>query len=143
MVSSFVIDASVIVSWYNPDEQNDYAKDILFCLRKEQAVTPCLCFLEVNNVLQMIEKKGKLSSLQVDKALAALDRLRIARDGAPEGFQIPLVLRLSREYGLTIYDACYLELAVRLNLPIASLDNDLIKAANAAEIALKTAIMNR
>jgi predicted nucleic acid-binding protein len=139
MISSFVIDASVIVSWYSPDEQNDYAKEVLFCLRKEQAVTPCLCFFEVNNVLRMLEKKEKLSGLQVDKALAALDKLRIVRDGAPTGFQIPLVLRLSREYGLTIYDACYLELAVRLNFPIASLDNDLIKAAKAAEIEMKTA----
>ncbi|MDR1159778.1 MAG: type II toxin-antitoxin system VapC family toxin [Syntrophomonadaceae bacterium] len=139
MISSFVIDASVIVSWFSPDEQNGYAKDVLFCLKKEQAATPCLCLFEVNNVLRMLEKKEKLSGLQVDKALAALDKLRIVRDGAPTGFQIPLVLRLSRAYGLTIYDACYLELAVRLNLPIASLDNDLIKAAKAAEIEIKTA----
>jgi predicted nucleic acid-binding protein len=138
MAPSFVIDASVIVSWYNPDEQNDYARDILLCLKKEQAITPRLCCFEVNNVLRMFEKKGKISSLQVDKAIVALEKLRIIKDNAPTGFQIPLVLRLSREYGLTIYDACYLELAVRLNFPLASLDNDLIKAAQGAKIELKT-----
>ena len=138
MAPSFVIDASVIIAWYNPDEQNDYARDILFCLKKEQAIVPCLCCFEVNNVLRMFEKKGKLSNLQVDKAITTLDKLQIVRDNAPKGFQIPLVLRLSREYGLTIYDACYLELAVRLNFPLASLDNDLIEAAKDAKIELKS-----
>ena len=138
MIPSFVIDASVIISWYNPDEQNDYAKDILFCLEKEQAITPCLCCFEVNNVLRVLEKKGKVSSLSVDKALVSIDRLRIIRDSAPTGFTMPLILRISREHGLTVYDACYLELAVRLNLPLASLDDELVKAAQAAKIKLKT-----
>ena len=135
---AFVIDASIIISWYNPDEQNDYAKDILFCLKKEQAIAPCLCCYEVNNVLRVLEKKGKVPSLSVDKALVAIDKLRIVRDSAPAGFIMPLVLQLSREHGLTVYDACYLELAVRLNLPIASLDEDLLKAAKAAKIEIKT-----
>jgi len=137
MLPSFVIDASVIVSWYNPDEQNDYAKNILFCLKKERAIVPCLCYFEVNNVLRMLEKKGKIPSLSVDKAILATDKLQIVRDNAPTGFNMPLILRLSREHGLTIYDACYLELAARLNLPLASLDNDLIKAAETAKIAIK------
>ena len=137
MLPSFVIDASVILSWYNPDEQNDYTKNILFCMKKERAITPCLCYYEVNNVLRMLEKKEKVSSLNVDKAIVSIDKLQIIRDSAPTGFTMPLVLRLSREYGLTIYNACYLELAVRLNLPIASLDNELVKAAKAAGIELK------
>jgi len=134
---SFVVDASVIISWYNPDEQNDYAKNILFCLQEERAITPCLCYFEVNNVLRMLEKKGKVSNISVDKAIVATDKLHIIRDSAPTGFKMPLVLSLSREYGLTVYDACYLELAVRLNLPLASLDNDLINAAKTAKVALK------
>ena len=74
MLPSFVIDASVIISWYNPDEQSEYAKDILLCLRKEQAITPCLCCFEVNNVLRVLEKKGKVPSLNVDKALVSIDK---------------------------------------------------------------------
>ena len=136
MNPSFVIDASVIVSWYSPDERNDYAKDILLCLNKERAIIPCLCYFEVNNVLRVLEKKGKVSSISVDKAIVATDKLQIIRDSAPNGFNMPLILRLSREYGLTIYDACYLELAVRLDLPLASLDNDLVEAAKAAGIKL-------
>ena len=138
MSPSFVIDASVIVSWYIPGEQSDYAEGILFCLNTERAITPCLCYLEVNNALRVLERKGKALMLSVDKAVLAADKLHIIRDGAPNSFSLPLVLRLSREYGLTIYDACYLELAVRLNLPIATLDNDLIKATEAAGIKRKT-----
>jgi predicted nucleic acid-binding protein len=137
MIPSFVIDASIIVSWYNSDEDNKYARDILFCLKKERAITTCLCCFEVNNVLRVLEKKGKLPSLSVDKAIVSIDKLQIFLDGAPTGFKMPLVLRLSREYGLTVYDACYLELAVRLNLPIATLDNDLIEAAKSAGLELK------
>ena len=92
---------------------------------------------ELNNVLRMLEKKGKVSNISVDKAIVATDKLHIIRDSAPTGFKMPLVLSLSREYGLTVYDACYLELAVRLNLPLASLDNDLINAAKTAKVALK------
>ena len=135
---AFVIDASIIVSWYSPDEQNDYAKDILFCLKKERAITACLCCLEVNNAFRVLEKKGKVPSLSVDKILISIDKLPIIRDSTSIGFVMPLITRLSREHGLTIYDACYLELAVRLNLPVASLDDDLNKAAKAVNVALKT-----
>ena len=137
MLPSFVIDASIIISWYNHDEQSEYAKDILLCLRKEQAITPCLCCFEVNNVLRVLEKKGKVPSLNVDKALVSIDKLQIIIDSVPPGFKIPLTLRLSREHGLTVYDACYLELAVRMGIPIASLDDDLVKAAKSARIELK------
>jgi predicted nucleic acid-binding protein len=51
---------------------------------------------------------------------------------------MPLVLTLSRTYDLTIYDACYLELAVRLNLPLATMDNKLKEALKATGLPLKT-----
>jgi len=139
ILPSFVIDASVIISWYAPDEQNKYADDILFCLKKERAITTCLCCFEVNNVFRALEKRGKISGLSMDKAILSIDKLQIIRDSPPSGFQMPLALRLAREYGLTIYDASYLEIAVRLNLPLASLDKELVNAAKAAGIKLKTA----
>ena len=136
MSPSFVIDASVILAWHDPRESNVYADGVLDCLKKETAITPTLCCLEVNNVLRFFEKKELITSLDLEKAIAFLTSLPILLDGANTDFQIPLVLRLSREYELTIYDACYLELAVRLNLPLASLDNDLIKASKSAKIAI-------
>ena len=137
MSPSFVIDASVVLAWHDPRESNVYADSVLGFLEKETAITPPLCCIEVNNVLRLFEKKELITSLDLEKAIAFVDSLPILRDRVAVDFSMPLVLRLSREYSLTIYDACYLELAVRLNLPLASLDNDLINAATAAEVAIK------
>jgi len=137
MSPSFVIDASVILAWHDPRENNSYADGILDCLEKETAITPPLCCLEVNNILRLFEKKELITALDLEKAVAFMDCLPILRDRIAVDFSMPLVLNLSRAYELTMYDACYLELAVRLNLPLASLDSDLIKAAKTAKVLLK------
>ena len=137
MSPSFVIDASVILAWHDPRENNSYADGVLDCLEKEMAITTSLCCLEVNNVLCLFEKKELITALDLEKAIAFVDNLPILLDRTIVSFSMPLILRLSREYELTVYDACYLELAVRLNLPLATLDNDLIKAAKAAKVVLK------
>jgi predicted nucleic acid-binding protein len=46
------------------------------------------------------------------------------------------VFKLAEQYNLTIYDAGYLELAIREGLPLATLDNDLRKAARASGVPL-------
>ena len=134
---SFVIDASVILAWHNPEEESSYADDILGCFEEEIAITPQLCCLEINNVMRLFEKKGSISSLDAERALASINDLPIKRDNVPIGFEIPFVLSLARRYDLTIYDACYLELAVRLNLPIATLDKKLLEAAKQAGVPIK------
>jgi predicted nucleic acid-binding protein len=139
MFPSFVVDASVILAWYDPREDNAYAEKILDCLAKETAIAPPLCCLEVNNVLRLFEKKRLITSLDLEKAIAFVDGLPILRDKTLMDFSMPLALSLSRKYDLTIYDACYFELAVRLNLPLATLDRALIKAARAAGLQIKTA----
>lgn len=135
---SFVIDASVILAWHNPEEESSYADDILGCLGEEIAITPQLCCLEINNVMRTFEKRGGISSLDTERALASINNLPIKRDNVPIGFEIPFILSLARMYDLTIYDACYLELAVRLDLPIATLDRKLIEAAKKAGVPIKS-----
>ncbi|MDR1916744.1 MAG: type II toxin-antitoxin system VapC family toxin [Synergistaceae bacterium] len=134
---TFVVDASVVLAWFNPLEQSDYADKILGCLNREAAIAPPLCALEVNNVLRGLEKKGALSKLEAEQALQSIANLPIALDGTPHGFQMPLVSSLAREYDLTIYDACYLELAMRLNLPLSTLDKQLLIALDKTEVSLK------
>jgi predicted nucleic acid-binding protein len=131
------VDASVILAWYDPREDNAYAGKVLDCLTEETAITPSLCCLEVNNVLRSFEKRKLITILDFKKAIAFVDNLPILRDKTPVDFSMPLVLSLSREYDLTIYDACYFELAVRLNLPLASLDRALVKAAQSAGVQIK------
>jgi predicted nucleic acid-binding protein len=135
---NFVIDASVILAWFNPNEQNDYADGILGCLNGETAIIPQLCCLEVNNVFLSFEKKKILSVIEAEKAICSIANLPITLDKAPLNFQMPLTSRLARDNGLTIYDACYLELAVRLNLPLSTLDKQLLAAMGKMEIPLKS-----
>jgi predicted nucleic acid-binding protein len=96
-----------------------------------------LCCLEVNNVLRLFEKKGYISGLDVEKTVASIDGLQILFDYSPLSFVMPLVLGLARKHDLTIYDASYLELAVRLRLPLATLDKALIEAIKAEGLAIK------
>jgi predicted nucleic acid-binding protein len=138
MRPSFVIDASVILAWHNPEEESSYADDILDCLGEEIAITPQLCCMEINNVMRTFEKRGSISSLDVERSLASINDLPIKRDNVPISFEIPFVLSLARKYDLTIYDACYLELAIRLDLPIATLDKKLIEAAKKAGVPIKS-----
>jgi predicted nucleic acid-binding protein len=66
-----------------------------------------------------------------------ISALPILLDDAPLSFKMPLVFSLARRYGLTIYDAGYLELAARHKIPLASLDNKLIEAAKSEGLAWK------
>ena len=136
MSPSFVVDASVILAWYDPREDNAYAEKILDALKENTAITPPLCCLEVNNVLRLFEKKKLITRLDLEKAAEFVDSLPILLDKNPLDFSMPLALSLSRKYDLTIYDACYLELAVRFNLPMATLDHSLIKAVKAVGLQI-------
>jgi predicted nucleic acid-binding protein len=132
----FVLDASVAASWCFRDETTPYNQGILHALTTSYAEAPTLLLVEIANVLAINERKGRItpavSALFLQK-LGALD-IRIEFAGPPVGGE--LLLPLTRRYGLTAYDAAYLELARRKSLPLATLDKDLIRAARLAGVAL-------
>jgi predicted nucleic acid-binding protein len=125
----FVIDASVILSWLNPGEKSEYADKILEKLREISAITPALCCIEVNNILRLYEKRELMTAAETEQAVGFISRLPIMLDETPASFNMARVSALSRRYDLTVYDACYLELAVRYALPLATLDKKLSEAA--------------
>ena len=137
MKPSFVIDASVIISWFAPEENDDYAGKVLSCLDGENAATSKLCCLEVLNVFRQFEKKNRVSSTDIERALTYIETLPIAIDRFDWRFNMPHILVLAREHGLSIYDACYLEISVRTNLPLATLDRKLAEAAQNMGVGLK------
>jgi predicted nucleic acid-binding protein len=127
---SFVLDCSVTLPWFFEDETDGYADAILHLLAREEATAPALWPLEVVNGLVGAERRGRLSTEDVTNALAMLAELDIAVEQ-----QSPMptaVLTVAREYRLTAYDAAYLELAMRENLPLATNDRDLAEAAKRA-----------
>ena len=135
MVEHFVVDNSVVMSWYFKDETNKYADTILEKLTDAIAVVPSIWPLEVVNVLIVAERQRRLSESDSIRFLTLLSQLPIVLEyERPE--MMKELLALARAYNLSSYDASYLYLAMRKGLPIATLDNKLIEAAGRIEVPL-------
>jgi predicted nucleic acid-binding protein len=100
------------------------------------AVVPALWHLEVANGLQVAVRRGRIDQAYRDASLNDLRSLVIAIDPGTSRQAWAATLQLSDRYGLTLYDAAYLELAVRSQLPLATLDGALIRAAQAENVPL-------
>ena len=131
-----VIDASVAAAWFLPDEQADYADSVLAALPKTGAVAPSLFKLEIANVFTIAIRRGRIESEFRANALDKLRRLRIEFDENGSETVWQTVPDIADEFGLTIYDALYLELAQRRDLTIATLDRKLATAARKAGIGV-------
>ena len=129
----FVIDASVAACWVFDDEDHPVAAYALEHVAMDEAIAPSLWWFEVRNTLVVNERRGRLTEADTSVFLRALSRLHVTIDQTPEE---ATVLLLARRHRLTVYDAAYLELAARRNLPLATLDRALREAATALEITL-------
>ena len=125
-----MLDASVALAWCLEDEAQDYAATILDELRRAEAIVPQIWTLEVSNVLVMAERGGGLEARSADQWIRVLLALPIAMDPGSRNAPFQEVRRLARAHRLSVYDATYLELAVRLGLPLATLDPALRDAAD-------------
>ena len=129
-----VIDTSVAAAWWFADEVTPATDAVLERVVAEGAVVPALFPAEAANVLVQAERRRRIAPALVDRVLGILG-------GLPIEVEAPLrsperALDLARAHGLTVYDAMYLEAAIRRGLPLATLDRDLKKAARAAGVAL-------
>ena len=129
---TLVVDASIVVAWAF-DEANVTASATRERMRREPAVAPALWWFEVRNALVQGERRGIFTELGTARFLRDIARLAITLDRAPSE---PGVLTLARNHRLTVYDAAYLELALREALPMATLDTALAGAARAEGVSL-------
>jgi predicted nucleic acid-binding protein len=111
-----------------------YAEKVLISLSNAVALVPQLWHLEATNVLVNAEGRGELEVGEVERFIAQLECLPIQLDPLTSHQAFSHILTLSRAYNLSSYDAAYLELAIRHNLPLATLDKNLIKAAKRAGV---------
>lgn len=125
----FVLDSSVALSWLLPDEQTAESKGWLDRLVFDGGIAPDLWPLEVGNALLMAQRRRRISHEQRFKALLVLRDLPITLDRQTPERAWQETMQLADEHGLTLYDANYLELAIRLNLPLATFDGPLRAAA--------------
>ncbi|MDA8193565.1 MAG: type II toxin-antitoxin system VapC family toxin [Thermaerobacter sp.] len=128
---AFVLDASVALAWCFPDESNAYADALLHRFREETAMVPAVWPLEVANALVVGVRRSRLTPEQLAHAGRLLQELPIDVDGSLVSRVFDATVRLATSYGLSVYDAAYLELAHRLQCPLATADTRLATAGKA------------
>jgi predicted nucleic acid-binding protein len=128
-VTDFVLDASVALAWCFEDENTPSARQILARLTAEAASVPATWPIEVANVLALAERRRRITPADSAEFIAKLEDVAILVDEETSSRAFGRVLDLAREERLTAYDAAYLELAMRLGVPLASKDADLCNAA--------------
>ena len=128
-MTDFVLDASVALAWCFEDENTPSARQILARLRAEAASVPATWPIEVANVLALAERRRRITPADSAEFIARLEDVAILVDGETSSRAFGRVLDLAREERLTAYDAAYLELAMRLGVPLASKDANLCNAA--------------
>ena len=134
----FVLDCSYALAWAFPSEwttEREATHANLECGNSE-ALVPPLWFYEVSNVLILAERRGSLTRAQSAKFSASLMALPVLSSDAPLAQTFSSVAALAREHQLTAYDTAYLRLAIDEDLPLATLDEPLKKAAKKCGVLL-------
>jgi predicted nucleic acid-binding protein len=131
---SLVLDSSITLAWAYSDETTQPVLQIFELLSQGGAWVPGLWRLEVANVLEMGVRRKRHDKNFRDATLADLAQLPIQVDPLTDQQEWSATLRLAERHHLTLYDAAYLELALRRNLPLATLDDELLEAAKAEKV---------
>ena len=136
-VSTFVLDGSVTLAWFFEDEISAYAEAVENSLEHAKAVVPSLWPLEVANTLIMGERRGRTTEGKAAQFVSLLTELPITVDEQSiTAHAFGPIMALARAHRLSAYDAAYLELALRWELPLATLDKKMQSAAVAAGVKI-------
>ena len=130
----FVLDNSVVSGWYLENQASAYTESIAKRLHSDRAWAPPVWELEFANVLRSACSRQRMTAEAAQQVIARMMALpiEVERQPAPPSEILALCLR----FGLTAYDASYLALALRLQIPVATLDEDLRAAARAAGVGV-------
>jgi len=135
-LTNVVVDASTALAWCFPDESSDYADGVLIALEGRTILVPALWNLEIANAILAGERNNRLRQPEIRRFAALLEGLSLVQDQQSVGERLSNVLPLARKYGLSAYDAAYLELSIRRCAPLATLDGKLLGAARQAGVEL-------
>ena len=124
-----VLDSSAALAWVLPGEATPATEALLEMVGSLGAAAPALWPLETANVLWVSERRRRITLAERSQALEILSELPIQIDERTAALAFGATSALAATKDLTVYDACYLELALRRGLPLASLDKGLRQAA--------------
>jgi predicted nucleic acid-binding protein len=133
---SLVLDSSITLAWVYSDETTEPVRQVFNMLSHSGAWVPGLWRLEVANVLEMGVRRKRHDAKFRDATLADLAQLPIQIDVEIDKHAWSATLRLAERHQLTLYDAAYLELALRRSLPLATLDEDVRHAGRGEKMRL-------
>jgi len=126
---AFVLDCSVALAWLFPDESTKETDHLRDSLVEGRAFAPALWPIEVANVLLVATRRGRVNPDEWEQIYANLEALPIEIDPVSTTRVWGRTLRLANAHRLSVDDAMYLELALRMRLPLATLDRALGEAA--------------
>ncbi|MHB1550513.1 MAG: type II toxin-antitoxin system VapC family toxin [Vulcanimicrobiaceae bacterium] len=126
---SFVLDASAALAFIFPDERDEAALSIAHRLREESAIAPLIWKWEMQNAIVTVERRGRIAAELATSLLDDIASLPVTFDSG-SGAQV----EMARRFGISIYDALYLDLAFRRHLPLATRDERLSRAASTLDV---------
>lgn len=133
----WVIDASLGLAWVLPNQATPATDALLQELKQGVVlVVPGLWFQEMANALLVLERRKKLTGEERQEALATLRKLYIVADTEGAALALDRISELAQAHGLSVYDATYLELALRERLPLGTRDTALHQAAKRCRVSL-------
>lgn len=133
---TLVLDGSVAIAWCFRDERTPALDALRTRVATSSAVVPSIWPLEVANALLMGVRRGRIAAQERDHLLQAFEQLDLEHDAETRLHAWGGINRLAGQHRLTVYDACYLELALRRRLPLATLDAALARAAIAEGLTI-------
>lgn len=136
-MDAFVLDVSACMPWVCEDETTPASEEMLEWAMDGSALhVPSLWTWEILNTVAVVIKRRRITADRGREFLEQLAKFNITVDQAPPIADFPRLHSLASLHQLTAYDVAYLDLAIRLSLPLATRDDDLMKAARAEGVHL-------
>ena len=133
-MARFVLDASVAIAGFSPDEKQNASAELVEISMIDPVAVPALWFYEISNVLAMKVRRKTLTVAEHKTILQDLANILTESDSDNLLRDCTAASELALRFGLSVYDAAYLELAIRLQLPLATLDAKLADAARTSGV---------
>lgn len=128
-MTSVVVDASAVIAWVVPGQSTVATDRLVSEANRREFIAPLIFLAEVQSGLLKLERQGVLKAQEVDRGLTLIGAAEIEIEPTFDEKLLSATFQIARSKALALYDAFYVELALRLSLPLASRDGRQLDAA--------------